>query len=116
MKQMPLKLQPWFEARQRFKLTHAEVQMARELGMNPKKFGSLDNARQEPWKSPPGKFIAACYHFYMCVSVLVLQSERSANQFKWAAEFGLESEEEDMAVIEYKDKLQVYEKRTQMQE
>ena len=61
MKQMSLKLQPWFEARQRFKLTHAEVQMARELGMNPKKFGSLDNARQEPWKSPLGEFIAACY-------------------------------------------------------
>jgi hypothetical protein len=61
MKQIPQKLQPWFEARQRFKLTHAEVQMARELGMNPKKFGSLANERQEPWKAPLREFIANCY-------------------------------------------------------
>jgi hypothetical protein len=61
MKQIPQKLQPWFDARQRFKLTHAEVQMARELGMNPKKFGSLANERQEPWKAPLREFIANCY-------------------------------------------------------
>ena len=61
MKRIPHKLQPWFDARQRFKLTHAEVQMARELGMNPKKFGSLANERQEPWKVPLREFIANCY-------------------------------------------------------
>jgi hypothetical protein len=61
MKQIPQKLQPWFDARQRFRLTHAEVQMGRELGMNPKKLGSLANERQEPWKTPPREFIAACY-------------------------------------------------------
>jgi hypothetical protein len=61
MKQVPHKLQPWFDARQRFKLTHAEVQMARELGMNPRKFGSLANERQEPWKTPLREFIANCY-------------------------------------------------------
>jgi hypothetical protein len=61
MKPIPQKLQPWFDARQRFKLTHAEVQMARELGMNPKKFGSLANERQEPWKVPLREFIANCY-------------------------------------------------------
>jgi hypothetical protein len=61
MKRIPAKLQPWFEARQRFNLSHAHIQMARELGMNPKKFGSLANERQEPWKLPLREFIAQCY-------------------------------------------------------
>lgn len=61
MKNIPPKLQPWFDARQRFKLSAAEVQMARELGMNPTKFGSLANERQEPWKAPLGEFIGNCY-------------------------------------------------------
>jgi hypothetical protein len=56
------KLQPWFEARTRFRLSDAHVQMARELGMNPRKFGSLANERQEPWKAPLPEFIAHCYH------------------------------------------------------
>ena len=61
MKRIPAKLQPWFEARTRFRLSHAHIQMARELGMNPRKFGSLANARQEPWKRPLPEFIAECY-------------------------------------------------------
>lgn len=56
-----LKLQPWIDARRRFKLSHAQVQMARELGMNPKKFGSLANQKQEPWKVPLPEFIVECY-------------------------------------------------------
>ena len=59
---IPPKLLPWIEARSRFKLTHAEVQMARELGMNPKKLGGIANERQEPWKVPLKEFIANCYH------------------------------------------------------
>jgi hypothetical protein len=43
-------LQIWIDARRRFRLSHAHVQMARELGMNPKKLGKLDNHDQEPWK------------------------------------------------------------------
>jgi hypothetical protein len=35
--------------------------MARELGMNPKKLGKLDNADQEPWKLPLPEFIEALY-------------------------------------------------------
>ena len=62
MKRIPAKLQPWFEARRRFKLSHAHIQMARELGMNPKKFGSLANEKQEPWMVPLQEFIAQCYH------------------------------------------------------
>ena len=61
MNKLLLKLQPWIDARRRLKLSHAHVQMARELGMNPKKLGSRANDRQEPWKSPIQEFIAECY-------------------------------------------------------
>ena len=58
---IPNKLKPWIEARQRFRLSDAQVQMARELGMNPKKFGGIANHRQEPWKMPLPQFIEDCY-------------------------------------------------------
>ena len=35
--------------------------MARELGMNPKKFGSLATEKQQPWKLPLREFISECY-------------------------------------------------------
>ena len=35
--------------------------MARELGMNPRKLGSLADRRQEPWKLPLAEFIVECY-------------------------------------------------------
>lgn len=54
-------LQAWLEARRRHHLSHAHVQMARELGMNPRKLGALDNPHQEPWKLPLPQFIAALY-------------------------------------------------------
>ena len=60
-KSIPNKLQPWIEARRRHRLSHAQVQMARELGLNPKKFGKLANHHQEPWKRPLPDFIAALY-------------------------------------------------------
>ena len=44
-----------------FSLSHAHVQMARELGMNPKKLGKLDNHDQEPWKLPLREFIGKLY-------------------------------------------------------
>ena len=39
--------------------------MARELGLNPKKFGSLANTKQEPWKLPLPEYIEELYikHF-----------------------------------------------------
>ena len=58
---IPNKLQPWIEARRRHHLSHAQVQMARELGMNPKKLGGLDNHHQERWKQPLPQFIATLY-------------------------------------------------------
>ena len=61
-KAIPPNLQPWFEARKRFNLSHATVQMARELGLNPKKFGSLADTKGSPWKAPLAEFIAYCYY------------------------------------------------------
>jgi hypothetical protein len=48
---IPPHLQDWIDARKRHHLSHAHVQMARELGMNPKELGKLDNHKQEPWKA-----------------------------------------------------------------
>ena len=58
---MPERLQIWIDARTRHHLSHAHVQMARELGMNPKKLGKLDNHDQEPWKAPLPEFIEHLY-------------------------------------------------------
>lgn len=60
-KRIPDRLQTWIDARKSHHLTHAQVQMARELGMNPKKLGKLDNHRQERWKSPLPQFIEDLY-------------------------------------------------------
>jgi hypothetical protein len=54
-------MQKWIDARKRFHLSHAQVQMARELGMNPRKLGSLDNHKQERWKAPLPIFIEQLY-------------------------------------------------------
>ena len=58
---IPYHLQMWIDARKRFRLSHAHVQMARELGLNPKKMGKLDNHEQEPWKLPLPAFIEHLY-------------------------------------------------------
>lgn len=55
------KMQAWIDARKRHRLSHAQVQMARELGMNPAKLCKLDNHEQEPWKMPLPQFIEALY-------------------------------------------------------
>lgn len=58
---IPQQMQPWIEARRKHRLSHAHIQMARELGMNPKRFGGMDNHRQEPWKAPLPIFIESLY-------------------------------------------------------
>jgi len=55
------KLQIWIEARKRFHLSHAQIQMARELGLNPKGFGKIANCKQEKWKLPLPQFIEEIY-------------------------------------------------------
>ncbi len=64
-KKIPEKYQRWIDARKKYHLSHAHIQMARELGINPKKFGSLANTKQEPWKLPLPDFIEELYfkHF-----------------------------------------------------
>lgn len=58
---IPQKLVPWVEARRRFKLSDARVQMARELGLNPRKLGKLANYKQQPWKVPLPAYIERLY-------------------------------------------------------
>jgi hypothetical protein len=55
------KIQRWVEARKRYHLSHAQVQMACELGMNPMKLGKLDNHEQEPWRMPLRAYIKHPY-------------------------------------------------------
>ncbi len=61
MKNLSTKYQPWVDARKRYHLSHAHIQMARELGLNPKTLGSLADCDQEPWKAPLPDFIARIY-------------------------------------------------------
>jgi hypothetical protein len=60
-KKIPPNLQIWIDVRQRYHLSHAHVQMARELGLNPRKFGRFANHRQERWKLPLPQFIEKLY-------------------------------------------------------
>ena len=60
-KRIPDKLRIWIDAREKYHLSHAQMQMARELGMNPTKFGSLANHKQEKWKLSLPQFIEHLY-------------------------------------------------------
>ena len=60
-RRIPEQLQAWIDARRRHHLSHAHIQMAREMDLNPKKFGKLDNHDQEPWKAPLPQFIEHLY-------------------------------------------------------
>ena len=51
----------WIDAKKKHRLSREVIEMARQLGMNPKKFGGLDNHRQEPWKMPLPEFIRSLY-------------------------------------------------------
>lgn len=59
------KYQEWIDARKRYQLSHAHIQMAREIGLNPEKLGKLANHKQEPWKLPLPEYIEELYfkHF-----------------------------------------------------
>ncbi len=58
---IPNKLKPWIAARKKYRLSHGQVQMARQLGLNPKKFGGLANHKQESWKIPLPEYIEHLY-------------------------------------------------------
>lgn len=61
-KKLLAKFQNWIDARKKHRLSHKHIQMAMELGLNPKKFGKLDNRKQESWKSPFPVFIERIYY------------------------------------------------------
>ncbi|MHB9095587.1 MAG: hypothetical protein ACYC21_13040 [Eubacteriales bacterium] len=42
-------------------MSDKQVQMARELGLNPDKLVKIDNHRQETWKAPLTQFIEEIY-------------------------------------------------------
>jgi len=62
---IPEKYQRWIDVRKRYHLSHAHTQIARELVLNPKKFGGLASTKQEPWKLPLPEYIEELYfkHF-----------------------------------------------------
>lgn len=58
---IPHKFLPWIDARKKYRLTHAQVQMARELGLNPKKLGNLMPGEQQKWKLPMAQYLEQLY-------------------------------------------------------
>jgi hypothetical protein len=58
---IPPDLELWMAVRRQHKLSDAQVQMARELGMNPRKLGKLDNHKREPGKVPLPQYIEELY-------------------------------------------------------
>jgi len=52
----------WALAKTKNHLSARHIEMAKKLGMNPKKFGSLVPNKSEPWKKPLGQFIESCYY------------------------------------------------------
>ncbi len=58
---IPADLLPWVEAKKRHRLAQVHIQMARELGMDPKSFRRLDNHKQEHWKAPLRQYICELY-------------------------------------------------------
>ncbi len=81
-KSIPAKVQIWIEARKKYRLSHTQIQMARELGLNPKKFGGYANHRQQPWKRPLGEYIEQLYtkRFKKAKPENVLSIEAQAEQ------------------------------------
>ena len=53
--------QAWRNAKKICQLNAQQVEMARALGMNPKKLPRLRPSPQQRWKLPVGEFIEACY-------------------------------------------------------
>ena len=53
--------QAWAEVKKKYRLSETTIQMAKRLGLNPKKLGSIANHKQEPWKEPLPDFIQTLY-------------------------------------------------------
>jgi len=55
------KIEDWIAAKKKYRLSDVHIRMAKELGMNPKKFGNLANHKQEQWKLSLPDFIEELY-------------------------------------------------------
>jgi hypothetical protein len=53
--------QIWIEAKRKYHLSATTIQMAKELRLNPNKFGSIANHKQEIWQAPLADFIRTLY-------------------------------------------------------
>ncbi len=60
-KRRPYHEESWRKAKRICQLNARQVEMARALGMNPKKLSSLRPSPQQRWKLPVGEFIEARY-------------------------------------------------------
>ena len=60
-KRIANKFLPWIEARKKHRLTHMQVHMARELGLNPRRMGGYAGNENEPSRLSLGEFIEALY-------------------------------------------------------
>lgn len=81
---IPADLALWIEARKRHRLSDAQVQMARELGLNPKKLGRIDNHEQQSWKEPLPQYIETLYRkrFHKAMPENVVSIEQRAKQIR----------------------------------
>ncbi|HVP22007.1 MAG TPA: hypothetical protein VMS73_09130 [Anaerolineaceae bacterium] len=96
---IPEKYRIWIEARRRYHLSDMQIQMARELGLNPHKFGKISNEKQEPWKVPLPQFIESIYfkrfHREQPVVVQSLEEMIQAQQEKKAEKKARKAERKD---------------------
>lgn len=76
-------LQAWAEARRRHRLSDAQVQMARELGLNPRKLGALANHRRERWKVRLTEFIEELYRKRLAGRIRSSRSATGATATVW---------------------------------
>ena len=53
---------PWTYVKKKYRVNARQIAMAKELGIRPKKFGSMAPNKSEPWKGPLGEFIEECYY------------------------------------------------------
>ena len=51
----------WKTAKRKYRLKESHIYMAKALGLNPKKFGSYANHKQQPWKAPLPDYIEELY-------------------------------------------------------
>ncbi len=60
-KNVPHNIQQWADVKTKYHLSQTHVEMARKLGLNPRKLGQIANHKQEPWKAPLPQFIEELY-------------------------------------------------------